>query len=787
MATLLEQNISEGAWIFPYPAPPGVFNLDYNVRPGGGVFGDYDTNYINFRLFFGDPGSEVEVDISDWSPPMRDTEAVSSVMLFSTLPSQSDMPPGRYRIDIEHYEVDTDPPIFTRTTEVTFTESGTLFSAGTKEYFADGKQYNVVHSKNTTVTISPSGLVQFTAPATKNSFNGQNTCYRHVVNGMHAEVPSAERNALLGSGLNLPEGNYTYYFIYANTSGGGSNYNQIFGDGEWTLFSNANIELNGQSAQQNRSARFECISISVVRIVETPDDVLRPPKSLRVLSWLPSFQESPYNLSGFPTPQSFGITKVLTIGKTNGDRQVGVDRNISKGFRTQYIYSELDGKPAGSKWRNVQAKTPGPSTDPVAIANTFYGGRQLMATMEVAENVGNDVGCPPCWSVAQQTSVQWNNKATADGATSPQDHENYGDYFQDTHGEGNYAMYRTEANGHMLMQNQTNARLMHILPLETDNYAQSGYFTSGQYNVRNWLQGGYLDSPTFRGKARWIYDLIFGLERKFMAAPDRKVMTYAAATYEGVHCDTIRDGTDLRLFFPVENGDLIRRSKMGLSWDTMYTHALWTFLFGASYIVWDGSGFDNIDPYGFSWGMWGVNVDSNGDPIPSSIRWQPTGAGSDSQYNSGNPAHPTRDVGQSGSFPNDVSHGQNGAFAAALAYKFLRVDNDYMSNTIEYGNYSFTKNGGPVTNGYNGTNAPITGANGAKFTRYGAANAGQSNIVTISWYEKPILAYFNGADGSGVVFQNPHAASTDVHVVTCTNGGGKTFTAVGNMPHIELF
>ena len=103
-----------------------------------------------------------------------------------------------------------------------------ITTLGTKETIVNDRQYNIITSHNTSVTVTSGNLVKLTAPATKMSFNGLNTCYMHIVNGMHAEVPLAERNALLGAGVDLPEGNYVYYFIYANTSGGGPNYNEMF-------------------------------------------------------------------------------------------------------------------------------------------------------------------------------------------------------------------------------------------------------------------------------------------------------------------------------------------------------------------------------------------------------------------------------------------------------------------------------------------------------------------------------------------------------------------------------
>lgn len=657
-------------------------------------------------------------------------------------------------------------------------------SVGTKEFTVGDRYYKIIHSRNTSVNVTGGNLVQITAPLTKPSFNGLNTCYRHIINHNHAEVPSNERDPLFSTGLDLPEGNHEYHIVYANTNGGGPNYNQVFED-TWYLFSNQGIGSNGQTYMYNRSAMVENVSISVSKIVESPSNVVKPPRQLRDLSWLPSFQSYHYDLNGLPSHQSFGTTKILTIGKNESDKVAGINSNIDLNFRMQYTQSELDSAPAKNKWRNVQAYVGGSiSTNAEAIANSYYGGRDLMTMLEVAENVGNHVGCPPCNEVSREVSVQLNNKAVSQGATSPLDHENYGDYFQALMGEDNGANYRSESNGRMLMASQANARLMSINPSETDNYATSHYFTGSAYNVRNWVKSGYLDSPIFGGKAGWIYELIFGLERKFMAAPDRKVMTFASSTFEGVHMDTIRAGTDLRLFFENENGDLMRRSAIGMPWGTMYTHALYTYLLGGSYVIWDSSGFSNIDPYGWSWGMWNVNIDNNHQPIPSSLGWQPTG-GSIVQFNPNDPSHPTRNAGNSGEFPSNVLHGENGAYSAALVYKQLKVTKDYLSNTLEWSNYSYTINGGPTINGYAGTNVPITGSNGTKLNMFGSPNYGGSNIVTSTWYKKPISWYMNGADGSATLFHNPHAASTDVHVVTTGNGGGKTFTVIGNQPHIE--
>lgn len=655
---------------------------------------------------------------------------------------------------------------------------------GTRSVIVGDYQYHFVTSANAAVEITGDNKVKISAPYTKPSFNGNSTCYRHIVGDMHQEIKQVDRDALLGAGLDLPEGNHAFFFVYAAT-GGAPNYNEALNAGQWTMFSDHNILSNGQTARSNNSAQMEAIYISKVKITPYSDNELRAPNELVKLSWLPSFQALGYSIAGLPSHQWVGVTRVLTTESNSAARSAGITRLTNLGVSMQNIYGDTPSSvPISRLWRNIQALVPNYTQDAQAIANAFYQGREQPMMAEVAENVGNRDGCPPCWQVAQQVFQNLHTKAVSQGATSPADHNFCGDYFAHLYGEDNGAQYKTIENGRFIMSTAANARLRSTVPYETDQYSVCGYF-HGPIDYRNWMEPHYLDCPIFDNEGRFLYKMIRQIERKFMAAPNRKVMLFTSQSYEGVNMDNIRTGIDFRLRFPSYNGDLIRRGGVGIGYATHFAQCFWGLMFGAAPTFWDVNGFVNIDPSAFYWGMWATDWDGN-LTNPSMVKWHADGA-SVVQWDGNNPAHPPRTPGQAGTFPDRLMGGKNGAIAAAYLYRQLKVIQNRMSTTVEYANFSYTVNGSTSIPGYGNTNVPISGGQGPKINTWGQSNPGQSNAVTIEWNKLPICIYFEGPGGKGVAYQWPVANLSDVQVVTVNNGGGATFTVKGNHPHIFLW
>ncbi|HET6408940.1 MAG TPA: hypothetical protein VFG14_13725, partial [Chthoniobacteraceae bacterium] len=477
------------------------------------------------------------------------------------------------------------------------------------------------------------------------------------------------------------------------------------------------------------------------------------------VSWLPHYQVLPHNLN-LPPDKGFGMTRMLM--------DVPLDQVYQKVTQIQYMYGFLDPVPNSRKWR-VERAYPGETNQQLiqnAIIDVNFG---FLSQMD--EDFGN-MGDPNHLQRAQQV-IQgvYQRLVNERGVTSPNQTRMYDDYFSDFGGYSNSENWRFNFNPTAMvagLSSQTMARK------RAGGVDECSYFTQGAYNYRNWMQGGYLDSFERIPEGIRIYNEIYNFEKRFMAAPDRRVCKMGWTNAEGVNSEMYRSGTESRLHFP--DGDIIRSVEVAWPFHMMLNEAFWTVLLGNDYYLWHSSVplVTGIQHFGDSWA-------AGAGPT----RWQPTG-GSITNYDPNNPSHPQRSSSPLGQFPNNPHLGESGGFTGAWLVSQITSVSDRISQTIEYCPFSYKINGGAVQSGYYNGNNPTYGSLGnAKFSRAGVANYGQSNIVKTFEAKKPICVYTAGANGSALIYHNVYCSLTDVNEVTVTTPlGTRTFQVTGNSLHV---
>ncbi|MES2569844.1 MAG: hypothetical protein V4710_07280, partial [Verrucomicrobiota bacterium] len=127
------------------------------------------------------------------------------------------------------------------------------------------------------------------------------------------------------------------------------------------------------------------------------------------------------------------------------------------------------------------------------------------------------------------------------------------------------------------------------------------YFAKGAYDYRNWMQGGYLDSFERIPEGLRVFNEIYNFEKRFMAAPDRRVAKMGWVNSEGVNSAMFAHGCDSRLHFP--NGDILRSSEVAWPFHMMLNESFWTILLGNDYYLWHSSVpmVTGIEHFGDSW------------------------------------------------------------------------------------------------------------------------------------------------------------------------------------------
>jgi hypothetical protein len=622
---------------------------------------------------------------------------------------------------------------------------------GVQSQIVNGLRYEWIPTRDVNFQIQADGKVKIIAPLTKQSFNGANTCQRFIYDHAHTRLSAADASALFGSGLMLPVGNHGFAILWLNAT----SYDDVLARG-WDLTANP-------ATYPGNSTKVDYFNLSIVPVTppappsgQVQEIIL--PWDLQRVSWLPHYQLLPENLN-LPANKGFGITRMLM--------DIPLDQVYQKVTQIQYMYGFLDLVPNARKWKVMRAY-PGESNTQLIQQAPVDENFGYMSQMD--EDFGN-MGDPNHLQRAQQVLQGiYQRLVNERGITSPNQTRMYDDYFSDFGGYSvseNFRFGFNAANMVTGLSSQTEAR-------QQASGAESAYFSQGAINFRNWIQGGYLDSFERIPEAIRIYNEIYNFEKRFMAAPDRRVAKMGWANAEGVNSEMFRHGTESRLHFA--NGDIIRSVEITWPFHMMLNEGFWTVLLGNDYYLWHSS-----VPLVTGIQYWGDSWAAGAGPS----LWQPTG-GSITTYDPNNPSHPARTNSPLGQFPTNPHLGESGGFAGAWLVSQLTTASERISQTMEYCPFSYRINGGSVQAGYYNGNNPSNGSLGnAKLSRYGVANYGQANIVKTFEARKPICIYTAGANGGAVIYHNPYSGLADVNDITITTPAGqRTFQVTGNSLHV---
>ncbi len=625
----------------------------------------------------------------------------------------------------------------------------------------NGRLYEWIPTEDVTFEITSDGKIKMLMPPAKRSFNGVNLCRPFIYDHAHRRLLPAEQKALTTEGLLLPTGNYGFAVQWLKAA----DYDEVFAN-PW------NLTCNPDTYRAN-SAQLDYVNISVVPLTSpapaAPTKGVRPvklPYDLQRVSWLPHYQVLPHDLK-LPPGKGFGITRLLW--------DIPLEQIYRKVTHIQYCYGELDLVPAHKKWKTKQAldHSGNLASNEWLIADHPMD-RDFITSAEMDENFGVR-GIKDHAERAQLVLEGIYRRMEKElGVTSPDQTRLYDDYFGALEGYDNSVSFLWGFNADHMAQGLADPQMARRQYRDGAWRDESRYFSAGAVNYRNWLQGGYLDSYAVSPEAIRIYNEIYNFERKFMAAPDRRVLKFGWSNAEGVNSNMYRSGTKSRLRFP--NGDIIRQVEVAWPFHMMLNESFWALLLANDYVLWHSSIRLVQDPHAFG-DSWAAGA--------GKTQWQPTG-GKRVDYNPEDPSHPRRVHSPKGQFPSNPHMGESGAFSGAWLVGQITAVSDRTSKTIEYASFSYSLNGGKPQPGYPDSNAPKEGALGtAQLSRYNLANPGQANIVAMYVAKKPICLYTEGADGAAAIYHNVYCGFTDQNDVTITTPRGpRTFKVTGNDLHV---
>jgi hypothetical protein len=627
-----------------------------------------------------------------------------------------------------------------------------------------GMLFEWIPTLEVTFEVTADGRVKLKLPATKKSLDGNNDLQPFVFDATHTRLSEAERTALLGDGLKLPPGNHGFAVLWAKAD----NYDALTND-PWTLFGNpATFAANsGQVDYVNISLVPETTRLeSVVFGASTQGHEIGLPKDLQRVAWLPHYQVLPYELT-LPPRKGFGVTRIL--------KDVPFDELYKRVTHIQYAYSELDLVAPSKKWRTLRAyqNDGGPASVQWVVDNAVID-KDFITAAELDENFGNRGEASHTQMAQDCLKGIYGRLKSEGGANSPAETRLYDDYFGALAGYDNAVSFRYAFDGDKFrtgLSSEDQARRR----AEGD---LSAYFSNGAYAYRNWNEGGYLDSFVRVAEGTRLYNVIYDQEKKHMAAPDRRVLTFGWTNAEGVNAENYRSGSKFRLHFP--EGDIIRQDVVAWAFHTMVNESFWALLLGEDYVLWHSSVplLQDIHTFRDSW--------SAGADGANGTKWQPNG-GEVVTYDPSNPTQPGRVEDPQGQFPNNPHLGESGAFAGAYLYGQIAAVEDRVSESVSYCSFTYQGSDGLSQNGYPNGPTPKAGSLGnAELSRFGVANYGQDNIVASFEQKKPICVLTRGKQGSAVIFHRPFAGLAETTTVTLTtpSGEAKTFSVAGNTLHV---
>lgn len=630
---------------------------------------------------------------------------------------------------------------------------------GVYSQVAAGRVFEWIPTEDVNFQVLQDGRVKLILPPTKQSFNGGTKCKPFIYDHAHRRLLPADQKALTGPGMLLPYGNFGFAILWINAK----NYDEV-SEKPWDLTDNP-------ATYQGNSGQLDYVYLSVIPTMPQPrkpspiQEVMLP-YDLQRVSWLPHYQALPLELK-LPPDKGFGITRVLW--------DIPLDEIYRKVTHIQYAYSELDKVPESKKWITKRAydNTGTMATNDWLIKNHPMD-PNFITFAELDENFGNH-GVTNHLERAQQVFEGLYKRIEKERKiTSPNQTRIYDDYFSAMGGYDNGANFLWQFNIKMLEEGLSSEALARKRSHDGVWKDECSYFSRGAYKYRNWFQGGYLDSYARNPHGVRIYNEIYNFEKRFMAAPDRRVAKFGWTNGEGVNSKMFVHGAKHRL--NLGNGDIIRSDVIAWPFHMMLNESFWTLLLGNDYVLWHSNVRLVSDPnqFGDSWAAGAGKT-----------RWQPKG-GKIVDYDEKNSAHPNRKDRSKGQFPNNPHTGESGAFAGAWLVSQITSVSDRISKSIEYAPFSYKVNGGASQKGYYNSEEPKKGSLGnAQLSRYGVANYGQSNIVRSYEAKKPICIYTEGTKGAAVIFQNVYCGLADLNEVTIkTKTGPKVFQVRGNDLHV---
>ncbi|MBE0537680.1 MAG: hypothetical protein IH624_18600, partial [Phycisphaerae bacterium] len=477
--------------------------------------------------------------------------------------------------------------------------AGAFNNPGVYSKILNGRLYEWIPTQDVNFDITPDGKVKMVSPTTKRSFDGTNACRPFIYDHAHRRLTPADEKALRGEGLMLPPGSYGFaiQWIKANT------YDEVFAQ-PW------NLTCNPETYRAN-SAQLDYVNISVIplRAEDAPQKGVRHitlPYDLQRVSWLPHYQVLPHDLH-LPPDKGFGVTRLLW--------DIPLEQIYKKVTHIQYCYGELDTVPASKKWKTKQAlnHSGALASNDWLIADHPMD-RDFITSAEMDENFGTR-GIKNHGERAQQVLDGIYRRMQKElHVTSPNQTRLYDDYFGALEGYDNSVSFLWGFDAKRMIEGLSTPQMARRQYRDGAWQDECRYFSAGAIDYRNWLQGGYLDSYAVCPEGIRIYNEIYNYERKFMAAPDRRVLKFGWSNAEGVNSTMYRAGTKSRLHFP--NGDIIRQVEIAWPFHMMLNESFWALLLGNDYVLWHSSVRLVQDPHAFG-DSWAAGA--------GKTQWQPTG------------------------------------------------------------------------------------------------------------------------------------------------------------------
>lgn len=110
-------------------------------------------------------------------------------------------------------------PTTTTSTSTTTNNTPVTLEAGEMHVVQGGKTYSFVNSRNMILSVTNDNKIKLDYPEFLQSSDGSKTCKGWLMNGMWAQIPDDEKNALRNpSGLALEDGDYHFVVYWAATS-----------------------------------------------------------------------------------------------------------------------------------------------------------------------------------------------------------------------------------------------------------------------------------------------------------------------------------------------------------------------------------------------------------------------------------------------------------------------------------------------------------------------------------------------------------------------------------------